>query len=247
MLIQNRILGGNLTSYQVYDHDGNILQLHDDFAFTTTVPSLLAAYPPPQRLLDLGCGTGRNTVKLFHALPADAEIIAVDVSEGMMRKAQERLVLAKGEGTSNTTKVTWVFHDVNDASASLLGKTGLVDAVISTLVLEHLDLDLFFAAVSSVLRRGGWLFLTNMHPEQGAVSRAGFVDSENGQEVKIQGVSFNHQIDEILDAAERVGLKLGSEVKERGVDDMNHAVKLGRRAEKWIGVKMHVEMVFFMQ
>lgn len=165
----------------------------------------------------------------------------------MMRKAQARLALAKQEDASNTTKVTWLLHDINDASTTLSEKIGVIDAVVSTLVLEHLYLDLFFAAVSSVLRKGGWLFLTNMHPEQGTVSRAGFVDSQGGKEVKIQGVSFNHQINEILAAAEKVGLELEGEVDERGVNDMEHARELGRRAEKWIGVKMHVGMSFFMQ
>lgn len=98
-----------------------------------------------------------------------------------------------------------------------------------------------------MLRKGGWLYLTSMHPEQGAVSRAGFVASEGGKEVKIQGVSFSHQISEILEAAENVGLRLEGEVKESGVNDAEHARRLGRRAEKWIGVKMHLEMTFSMQ
>lgn len=231
----------HLTTPQVYDHDGNILQLHDDLAFAATVPSLLSAHPP-RRILDLGCGTGRNTIKLFHALPADSEIIAVDVSQGMMQKAQERIATARKD-TSST--VAWILHDVNDVAAVLPVEE--VDAVVSTLVLEHLCLDRFFLAVAGVLRKGGWVYLTNMHPEQGAVSRAGFVGSEGGKEVKIQGMSFNHQIEEILEAAGKVGLRLEGEVVERGVDDLEHARKLGKRAEKWIGVKMHAEMVFFMQ
>lgn len=164
-----------------------------------------------------------------------------------MRKAQERLLVVKDGGASDTRKITWILHDINDPSTALLGKTEMVDAVVSTLVLEHLYLDRFFIEVAATLRKGGWLYLTNMHPEQGAVSRAGFVGSEGGKEVKIQGVSFNHQIDEILAAAWKVGLRLEGEAEVRGVDDADHAKKLGMRAEKWIGVKMHVAMTFFMQ
>lgn len=44
-----------------------------------------------------------------------------------------------------------------------------------------------------------------------------------------------------------MGLRLEGEVQERGVDDAEYAKKLGMRAEKWIGVKMHVGMTFFMR
>lgn len=165
----------------------------------------------------------------------------------MMWKAQERLSALKDWGASGTRKITWILHDINDPSTALLRKTEMVDAVVSTLVLEHLYLDHFFVEVATVLRNGGWLYLTSMHPEQGAVSRAGFMGIEGGKEVKIQGVSFNHQIREILTAAGRVGLRLEGEVQERGVDDAEYAKKLGMRAEKWIGVKMHVGMTFFMR
>lgn len=164
----------------------------------------------------------------------------------MMRKAQERLSVVK-DGANDARKVTWILRDVNDPSTTLSGKMELVDAVVSTLVLEHLYLDRFFTEVAAMLRKGGWLYLTSMHPEQGAVSRAGFVGSEDGEEIKIQGVSFNHQISEILAEAGKVGLRLEGEVEERGVDDAKHAKRLGGRAEKWIGVKMHVMMTFFMQ
>lgn len=165
----------------------------------------------------------------------------------MMRKAQERLSAAKGVAANDTRKVTWILHDINDPPTALSRRTGIVGAVVSTLVLEHLYLDRFFAEVAAVLGKGGWLYLTSMHPEQGAVSRAGFVGSEDGKEIKIQGVSFNHQISDILAEARKVGLRLEGEVEERGVDDVEHAKRLGRRAEKWIGVKMHVGMTFFMQ
>ncbi|KAH0611088.1 uncharacterized protein H6S33_011515 [Morchella sextelata] len=212
-----------------YDHDGNILQLHDDHAFAATIPPLLSSHPPTH-ILDLGCGTGRNTSKLHAALPT-TRITALDASPAMMAIARSRLP---------SPHITWVLHDLNRGGP--LPVTGPVDAVVSTLVLEHVGLDVFFGAVAGVLRKGGWLYVTSMHPQMGAVSRAGFVD-ERG--VKVQGVSFNHQVGEVVASAERAGLMLRGEVGERGVRDEEQAGALGVRAGKWVGVVMHVEMVFF--
>ena len=224
---------------QVYDHDGNILQLQDDEAFDATVPGLLSTRPP-SRILDLGCGTGRNTAKLYRSLPEEAtEIVAMDVSEGMMSKAKARIAAEP----QRDVKTTWVLHDIG-ADSRIPQEARGVDAVVCTLVLEHLELDVFFAAVKGALNKGGWMYLTNMHPEQGLSTRAGFVAKEGEQEVKIQGVSYNHSIESILEAAGEVGLRLLGEVEERGVDDAEHAQKLGKRADKWIGIKMHAAMTF---
>ncbi|CUS14118.1 unnamed protein product [Tuber aestivum] len=222
----------------VYDHDGNILQLQDDEAFNATVPGLLSTRPP-SRILDLGCGTGRHTAKLYRLLPEATEIVAMDMSEGMMSKAKARI----DTEPRRDVKITWVLHDI-EADSQIPQEARGVDAVVCTLVMEHLRLDVFFGAVKEALKKGGWMYLTNMHPEQGLSSRAGFVAKEGDQEVKIQGVSFNHSIEGILKAAREVGLRLLGEVEERGVDNAEHAQQLGKRAEKWIGIKMHAAMAF---
>ncbi|PWW78278.1 S-adenosyl-L-methionine-dependent methyltransferase [Tuber magnatum] len=222
----------------VYDRDGNILQLQDDEAFNATVPGLLRTHPPI-RILDLGCGTGRNTAKLYRSLPEATEIVAMDVSEGMMSKAKSRIATEP----QRDVKITWVLHNI-DAGSQIPQEARGVDAVVCTLVMEHLRLDVFFGAAKEALKKGGWMYLTNMHPEQGLSSRAGFVANEGDQEIKIQGVSFNHSIESVLKAAGGVGLRLLGEVEERGVDNAEHAQQLGKRAEKWIGIKMHVAMTF---
>ncbi|KAH8147553.1 uncharacterized protein LAJ45_08380 [Morchella importuna] len=193
-------------------------------------PPLLLSHPPTH-LLDLGCGTGRNTSKLHALLPPTSHITALDASPAMMSIAQSRLP---------SPRITWVLHDLTRNTP--LPVTAPVDAVVSTLVLEHVGLDVFFGAVAGVLRSGGWAYVTSMHPQMGAVSRAGFVD-ERG--VKVQGVSYNHQVEEVVASAERAGLRLQGEVGERGVGDEGEVEGLGVRARKWVGVVMHVEMVFF--
>ena len=53
-----------------YDSDGNVLQLLDDFAFEEIAQPLLDSFPRNVRkpiCCELGCGTGRNTMKIFHS------------------------------------------------------------------------------------------------------------------------------------------------------------------------------------
>jgi S-adenosylmethionine-diacylgycerolhomoserine-N-methlytransferase len=46
--------------------------------------------PTPKRILEVGCGTGRNLVALAKAFP-HAEIVGCDLSEAMIARAQKRL------------------------------------------------------------------------------------------------------------------------------------------------------------
>lgn len=53
-----------------YDSDGNVLQLLDDKAFQDIAEPLLNSIhqnSPIQICCELGCGTGRNTIKVLHA------------------------------------------------------------------------------------------------------------------------------------------------------------------------------------
>jgi len=102
------------------------------------------------------------------------------------------------------------------------GGGGKVDAVMSTLVLEHLQLGVFFSAIAGVLKEeGGWAWVTDMHTEMGG-SRAGFRDGDgrkvNGR--KVNGMSWNHELEETLEAAGKVGLRLEGDVVEMGVREV---------------------------
>lgn len=109
------------------------------------------------------------------------------------------------------------------------------DAILSTLVLEHIPLAEFFATVSRLLVPGGNLLLTNMHPDMGRLSQAGFVDPRTG--CKIRGESFVHGISETVQEATNWGFEVVGEVKEVMVEK-GMVDELGRRAEKWVGMKV---------
>ncbi|KAF3139802.1 hypothetical protein TWF703_003380 [Orbilia oligospora] len=224
---------------QVYDTDGNVLQQLDDIYISTTLPRLIT---PDCTVVELGCGTGRNTLKLMEY--GAGRVLAVDNSRGMLEKLVGKLGVLGGGGGGKDGRVE-VFERFKKA---LEGNE--INGVVSTLVLEHLELSTFFSAVSKILPRTGWLLLTNMHWEMGSISSAGFLDTTTGKKVK--PVSINHTKEEILEEAGKWGFVVEQEegggghggVEETGIRDLEHAKEFGRRAEKWVGVLMHVGVVF---
>ncbi|KAK6507293.1 hypothetical protein TWF481_005738 [Arthrobotrys musiformis] len=226
----------------VYDTDGNVLQKLDDIYISTALPPLIT---PNTTVVELGCGTGRNTLKLVEL--GAGKVFAVDNSKGMLEKLCEK-VKTGGEEVVEVFEVdlstfasegTAVENGGGEFKKALEGRE--VNGVLSTLVLEHLALPAFFAAAASILPVGGWLLLTNMHWDMGSISSAGFLDTTTGKKVK--PVSMNHTKEQILEEAQRWGFVVEG-VEEAGIRDEEHARAFGRRAEKWVGVLMHVGILF---
>lgn len=114
---------------------------------------------------------------------------------------------------------------------------GKADMVLSTLVLEHLPIDVFFASIKKLLRSNGVLVLTNMHSEMGLISQAGFVDEKTGE--KVRGTSFAHTVEEVVEGGKKEGFVVVGEFGERDVteSDVEGGV-VGGRGRKWIGVRV---------
>lgn len=222
-----------------YDTDGNILPAVDEIEFNKhVVPALRAQGAKGDiRLLEIGCGTGRNTAKLPQLLSSGSTIYAIDVSEGMMNEAKKKL-----EGTA--TQIQWALLDFQTQGSELDTLVGEpVDVIISTLVLEHVALDAFFATVSKHLKAGGWAWVSTMHPFIGRFVGAGF-RREDG--VKVRGVSNNYEIEEVVSSAKKHGLDLGCPVVESGVGDNEAEAleKFGARAKKYIGWNIFAGALF---
>jgi hypothetical protein len=114
--------------------------------------------------------------------------------------------------------------------------------VLSTLVLEHLPIDVFFGSVKKLLaKEGGYLLVTNMHEEMGRRGQAGFVDVESGE--KVRGVSFVYSIEEVVEEGRKWGFEVVGEVGERAVGEEDLEV-LGERGGKWVGCKVWFGGVF---
>jgi hypothetical protein len=114
---------------------------------------------------------------------------------------------------------------------------GKADLVLSTLVLEHLPVNVFFRSVKALLKpTGGYLLLTNMHAEMGRISQAGFVDGATGE--KIRGLSYAHEIKEVIEEGRKRSFEVVGEVGERDVQEGDLGVLVGERGKKWVGVKV---------
>ncbi|HEU4473091.1 MAG TPA: class I SAM-dependent methyltransferase, partial [Flavisolibacter sp.] len=144
-----------------------------------------------QHCLEIGCGTGKNTVWL--AQKAES-VTAVDLSEEMLAHARRKL----GEG-----KVRFQQADI---TAGWPFEKEQYDLVSFSLVLEHIrDLDDIFAKAAGSLRSGGALYAGELHPfKQYGGSKARF-ETEHGTQVV---ECFTHHISEFTGAAMKHGLSL---------------------------------------
>lgn len=225
----------------VYDTDGNFLQAMDDIGMRSLLPNFEASIqdPKPWKLVDLGCGTGRNTALLLGI--EDAEVIALDASPGMLQVAEKRLREFAPSRLGQGERLQLGVFDLI-ASEHPPENAAEVNGIISTLVLEHIPLEIFFRHVARMLKPGGALLLTNMHAEMGNISQAGFVDTETGE--KIRPTSYAHRTEDIVKEAERWGLipfsdgisgEDGGGLLEKAVTE-GMVEDLGPRSRKWIGV-----------
>lgn len=216
------------------------------------------------KIVDLGCGTGRNTIQLLNAIStqrvtpaafaARVEVVGVDASPGMLEVARTAIQSAtetNGLRSENGQVSLDVFNLLSPVSDAIL-PTSLqgsgADGVISTLVLEHLPLKEFFENASAIMKSGAYFLVTNMHAEMGAISQAGFTDPQTG--VKIRPTSYCHSTPEVLAAAKAAGFQVTNLVEggdagvlERAVDE-TLGEELGARAKKWVGIKVWFGVCF---
>ena len=226
---------------QVYDTDGNFLQALDTIEMKNLLPEFVAGLPLSDsrlKIVDLGCGTGRNTLQLLSF--NDLDLVGLDASPSMLEVARNRLTQEDiYSSVTPNSRVDFLLYDMI-TQTSPPDVALKADAIISTLVIEHIPTEIFFDTASKILKPGGRILLTNMHDEMGSISQAGFIDPKTGQ--KIRPTSYAHTIGEILSTAGSHGFVLDNEAVERKVDQ-TLSKSLGVRAQKWIGVTVWFGMV----
>lgn len=105
---------------------------------------------PYSTVLELGCGTGKNTQWL---LQKAISVTAIDFSEKMMAKAKAHI---------SSDKVNFVQADINGEWDFVKQP---VDLVTCSLVLEHIkDLEPVFKKAAASLNKGGHFYIGELHP-----------------------------------------------------------------------------------
>ena len=172
-----------------YDTDRNLTRDLDQVVTRRILADRHAA-----TILELGCGTGKNTVFLAQIA---GRVVALDFTEGMI--AQARIKLTE-QGARN------VQFSIADLTQPLPCAGDQVDLAVCNLVLEHIaDLAPVFAEAYRVLADGGRFFVCELHPfKQYIGGKANF--QRGDQQIEIP--AFVHHISAFLRSAESAGFTL---------------------------------------
>ena len=142
-------------------------------------------------ILEIGCGTGKNTAFLVQV---GAHVHALDFSEGMIEKAREKV------------KAENVEFSVADLTQKWPGEDTSYDLIVCNLVLEHIeDLPFIFSEAFRVLEQEGRFLINELHPfRQYEGKKARFDKGEGVTEIP----AFVHHISDFMNAASTNGLTL---------------------------------------
>lgn len=181
---------------EFYDFDRNPCRDLDAATLRSTVLPLEGS-----DIVELGAGTGKNTNHLArHA----STVIAMDQSEEMLKRARlirpaSNVILVRAD-----IRRPWPIPNCS------------VDGVVANLVLEHIrHLDHIFDEAARILRPGGFVFISELHPFrqlQGSQARYQI----EGEQFRIE--AYYHSFESYITAGLGAGLAITS-VRERLEED----------------------------
>ena len=136
------------------------------------------------KILELGCGTGKNTEWLAEKAN---HLLAIDFSQNMMAKAKEKVKRHHVDFRQADITKPWDF--VKQAP----------DLITCSLVLEHIrNLHFIFQEANKTLAASGWFYICELHPyKQYTGSKARFETEEGTQLLEC----FVHHVSEYVEAA----------------------------------------------
>ena len=123
-------------------------RLHHEIA-DRTADLALTVTPAPQRILDVGCGTGYLLRQLAARCPQAAELAGIDPAPAMIGAAR---------AAAASSRLRWL----PGAAEHLPFPAGTFDLVVSSTSFDHwADQQAGLAQCARVLAPGGWLVLTD--------------------------------------------------------------------------------------
>jgi ubiquinone/menaquinone biosynthesis C-methylase UbiE len=187
-----------------YDSDRNLTRDLDQQVMQTLLESLRF-----DSVLEIGCGTGKNT-KLLAGI--SHTVHAIDSSTAMIAKAREKATFDNVIFAVADITQTWPFEDRS------------TNLVTCNLVLEHIsDLSFVFAEAARVLAIGGQLFISELHPfRQYLGTQARYERGEQTTTIE----AFVHHVTDFTDAGANSGLSLQSIKEWWHTEDVNKTPRL---------------------
>lgn len=141
-----------------------------------------------EHVLEIGCGTGKNTIWLQEKA---AHVTAVDFSEEMLAKAKQKITAPIVQFKQADITKAWTFAD------------GMYDLVTFSLVLEHIEnLDHIFKQAAEALVTGGYVYIGELHPFKQYTGTKARFDSAEGRQVL---ECYTHNISDFVQAAKQNG------------------------------------------
>lgn len=184
---------------QTYDADRNLTRDLDRQVILETL-----ADRQFKSILELGCGTGKNTLFL---VKIGEQVHALDFSQGMIEKAKEKVNAETVRFSMADLTQRWPCDD------------GAYDLIVCNLVLEHIEnLSFIFLEAYRVLQAGGEFLINELHPfRQYEGKKAVFEHDQGATEIP----AFVHHVSDFLSAASSNGLKLAKLSERWHVEDEN--------------------------
>jgi len=169
-----------------YDADRNLTRDLDQIVTKASLADLRC-----KSILEIGCGTGKNTSLLAQI---GEKVCALDFSESMIHQAKAKL------------RSDHVHFVVADITRPWPYEERSFDLIVCNLVLEHIqDLTFIFSEASRVLADAGRFFICELHPfRQYQGTQARF---QRGAETVLI-LAFVHHISDFTETAARNGLSL---------------------------------------
>jgi ubiquinone/menaquinone biosynthesis C-methylase UbiE len=189
---------------ETYDTDRNLTRDLDG-----QVMSEMLANQHFESILEIGCGTGKNTTFLAQI---GVRVHALDFSEGMIEKAKEKVNAENVRFTMADLTQRWPCED------------RAYDLIVCNLVLEHIeDLSFIFSEGFRVLVEGGKFFVNELHPfRQYEGKKARFQSGESVADIP----AFVHHISEFVNVASNNGLRLAKLNERWHAEDKNKPPRL---------------------